>query len=176
MKRAILICAIAAMLQPRAAVAADLVVTKTVAVISDPVGSAAPKSLPGAVADYKVLFTNPLANAAQPVRAIVVVDVLPANVILRVTDLAGPGMGPVEFVDGNLLGLGLGSSGLTCGFTSLSSITDCIEFSTDGTTWSYVPVPDADGYDANVRAIRVKPVTTFSTTGSFQLRYRVKIK
>jgi hypothetical protein len=166
----------AALLHPVEASAADLAITKTATVVSDPVGSAAPKSLPGAVVDYKVLFTNPLANVGKPVRNIVVEDQLPANVVLRVSDLAGAGKGPVEFLDGSVLGTGLFGSGLTCAFTSLSSTTDCIEFSRDGVTWTYTPVPDADGYDANVRAIRVRPLTTFSTSGSFQLRYRVKIK
>ena len=174
MRRAIPIAAALAMaLQPMAAAADTLTVTKTATVISDPLGSAAPKSLPGAVVDYKVVFTNPVTNAAKPVANIVVDDQLPANVILRVSDLAAAGKGPVEFLDGGLLGLF--SSGLSCTFVSLSSTSDCIEFS-DGTSWTYVPVPDSNGYDANVRAIRVKPGTTFTTAGSFQLRYRVKIK
>ena len=170
-----ILAALAVALQPCAAHADALSVTKTAAVISDPVGSLAPKSLPGAVVDYTVVFTNPLGNVTKPVRNIVVEDQLPANVILRVSDLAAAGKGPVEFLDGSLLGLGLLGSGLTCSFVSLSSTTDCVEFS-DGASWSYVPVPDANGYDANVRGIRVKPLTTFATAGSFQLRYRVKIR
>lgn len=167
--------AAASLLLPLPALADALAVTKTATVISDPLGNAAPKSLPGAVVDYKVQFTNPLANATLPVRAIVVADMLPTNVILRVSDIATAGKGPVEFVDGSVLGSGLLGSGLTCPFVSLASTTDCIEFS-NGTSWSYVPVADADGYDANVRAIRLSPGTTFSTGGSFRLRYRVKIR
>lgn len=167
------LAALAVALHPTLAAADALTATKTATVISDPVGSVAPKSLPGAVVDYKIVFTNPLANALKPVANVVVEDQLPANVILRVSDLAAAGKGPVEFLDGGLLGL-LGS-GMTCNFVSLASTTDCIEFS-DGTSWTYVPAPDADGYDANVRAIRVRPLTTFTTAGSFQLRYRVKIR
>jgi uncharacterized repeat protein (TIGR01451 family) len=174
MMRAIAIVGAMAMAMHAATAAADtLGVTKTATVISDPVGSVAPKSLPGAVVDYKVVFTNPATNALKPVNNVVVEDQLPANVILRVSDLAGAGKGPVEFLDGNILGLF--SSGLACSFVSLSSTSDCIEFS-DGTSWTYVPVPDANGYDGNVRAIRLKPATTFNTAGSFQLRYRVKIR
>ena len=45
-----------------------------------------------------------------------------------------------------------------------------------GTSWGYAPSPDSNGYDANVRAIRLKPSTTFSTGGAFQIRYRVRIR
>lgn len=162
-------------LVPTVAIASNLVATKTATVISDPLNDPAPKSLPGAVVDYKVLFTNPVGNLSLPVRAVVVDDVLPTTVILRVSDLAGAGKGPVEFLDGSAAGTGLLGSGLTCTFTSLASTTDCIDFY-DGTSWSYTPTPDVNGYDARVRAIRIKPLTTFSTSGSFQIRYRVMIR
>jgi hypothetical protein len=155
------------------AAADNLTITKTATVVSDTLNNVIPRSMPGSVVDYRVTFTNPLANLAQPVRNLQMDDTLPANVILRVTDIATAGKGPVEFVDGGLLGLG--SSGLTCTFVSLASSSDCIDFY-DGTSWTYTPVPDANGYDANVRAIRVRPITTFATSGSFQLRYRVKIR
>lgn len=177
MKRALLFFAATALIVSQTASADPLAVSKTATVISDPLGDAAPKSLPGAVVDYRALVTNPLGNLLKPVRNIAVVDVLPSNVVLRVSDLASAGSGPIEFMDGSLLGTGLLGSGLGCAFVSLASTTDCIDFSSDGgATWSYTPAPDANGYDANVRAIRVKPLTTFATSGSFQLRYRVKIR
>lgn len=160
---------------PQTADADPLSVTKTALVVADQISTVAPKALPGATVDYRVLFTNPLGNALTPVRNISVEDVLPTRVVLRVADLAAAGKGPVEFVDGSLLGLGLLGSGLTCSFTAFASATDCIDFS-DGTSWTYVPTPDANGYDARVRAIRVRPVSTFATNGSFQIRYRVKIQ
>lgn len=169
---------VAGLLVAAPALAAPLTASKTATVISDPLGNAAPKSLPGAVVDYKVLFTNPLSNAAnlQPLTAMVIDDTLPSTVVLRVSDLGGAGTGPVEFLNGALIpGLGLLNSGLTCTFVSLASTTDCIDFN-DGTAWGYVPVPDANGYDARVRAIRIKPVTNFTAGGSFQVRYRVMIK
>lgn len=158
--------------------AEPLVITKTATVISDSLGyTVTPRSLPGAVVDYKVLYQNPLANLLKPVRNIVTEDVLPANVILSVADIAAGGKGPVEFLDGSLLGTGLLGSGLTYTFTSLGSTTDGIDFH-NGTAWGYVPQPDAAGYDANVRAIRVSTATgvTFAPATQFQLRYRVKIR
>lgn len=165
------------LLAPVAAPAAPLTATKTATVISDPLGDAAPKSLPGAIVDYRIVFTNPVANIgnARPLTAMMIDDVLPATVVLRVSDLV-TGKGPVEFLDGAVIpGLGLLNSGLTCGFVALASTTDCVDFN-DGTAWGYVPVPDADGYDARVRAIRIMPITNFTAGGSFQLRFRVKIR
>jgi uncharacterized repeat protein (TIGR01451 family) len=153
----------------------DLSVTKTATVVSDSLNALNPRSLPGAVVDYKIIFTNPVGNLFKPVRNIVVSDMLPANVVMRVADLSGAGAGPVEFNDGSLLGLGLLGSGLTYTFTSLGSGSDQLEFY-DGSSWTYTPIPDANGYDAAVRGIRVKPTTTFATSGSFQIRFRVKIR
>lgn len=162
-------------LTPVTATADALNATKSATVVSDPVDTIAPKAIPGAIVDYRVLFTNPLGNTLSPVRITQIDDVLPTRVILRVTDLSGTGKGPVEFVEGSLLGTGLLASGLTCTFTSLASTSDCFDFF-DGSSWTYQPVPDADGFDANVRAIRVKPTSTFTTGGAFQIRYRVKIR
>lgn len=157
---------------PGSAFGADLTATKTATVLSDPLGNAAPKSLPGAVVEYKVLFTNPVGNTLNTVSAMRIDDVLPTSVVLRVSNIAS-GTGPIEFADGGLLGLL--ASGLTCSFASLSSTTDCFDFY-DGSSWSYAPTPDAQGYDARVRAIRVKPGATFRALGSFQIRYRVMIR
>jgi hypothetical protein len=161
-----------ALLVPSGALGADLTATKTATVLSDPLGNAAPKSLPGAIVEYKVVFTNPVGNTINTVNALQIDDVLPTSVILRVADLTS-GVGPIEFADGGLIGL-LGS-GLTCAYASLASTSDCFDFY-DGTSWSYAPVPDANGYDARVRAIRIKPRSNFKVLGSFQIRYRVMIR
>ena len=152
-----------------------LVITKSVTMISDPLGNVFPRSVPGSVADYKTLATNPLANVVKPVRNIVLVETLPDTVDLRVLDLGGAGKGPVEFADGSLLGTGLLSSGLTYVYSAATPAADGIEF-WNGSTWAYQPVADANGYDHAVRAIRITLGATFATTTSFQLRYRVKIR
>ena len=138
--RSLTLCSVALLLQPFPALADSLAATKTVTVVPDPVGSIIPRSLPGAIADYKVLFTNPIANLTKPVRNIVVEDQLPTNVVLRVSDLAGVGSGPIEFIDGSVIGTGLLGSGLNCAFVSLGSTSDCVEFS-DGSNWAYGPCP-----------------------------------
>lgn len=156
------------------ALADPIAVTKTALVVSAPVATVVPRSIPGAEVDYTVNLSNPATNFGKPVRNMIFEDVLPANVVLRVRDLGTTGSGPVIFTNGAIIA-GIGDSGLTYTFGGLGDTTDSIDFS-NGTTWSYTPVPDADGYDANVRAIRVKPTTTFKTSGSFSLRFRVKLR
>lgn len=167
--------ALAAMLAVAPAAADPLVLTKSVTTVSDPLGNTVPRALPGSVTDYRTLVNNPLANLARPVRSVVLVEPLPANVILYVRDLAGAGKGPVEFADGSLLGTGLASSGLSLSYSTTAPAGDGVEFS-DGASWAYQPVPDANGYDARVRAIRLTLSGTFATNTSFQLRYRVRIR
>ena len=173
MRKSTLILSLLAML-PTAALADPITATKSVAMVSDPMGNLIPRAIPGAVLDYTATLANPLANAGKTVRGIAFEDQLPANVILRVSDLGVGGSGPVIFTNGAIV-LGVGDSCLTYTFTNLASASDGIEFS-NGTSWTYIPVPDADGYDANVRAIRVKPVTNFKAGGSFTVRFRVKLR
>ena len=46
--------------------------------------------------------------------------------------------------------------------------------------WTYVPVPDAAGYDAAVRAVRVAPAGAMNAASggnpSFTLQFRVRIR
>lgn len=156
------------------ALADPISATKSVSIVSDPMGNLIPRAIPGAVVDYSATLANPLTNFGKTVRGIAFEEPLPANIILRVSDLGASGSGPVVFTNGAIV-LGVGDSGLTYTFSGLGSTTDGIEFS-NGASWAYIPVPDADGYDANVRAIRIRPVTTFKTGGSFTVRFRVKLR
>jgi len=174
--RRLLAAALALIVPLTAADAAGLglTVTKASTVISDAVSALNPKALPGAVIDYTLTVANPngvLSGVA--VGGVVISDPLPANVSLRVADLNASGSGPVEFTDGLLLGL-LGS-GFNYNFSGLSSTTDSVDFY-DGTSWTYTPVPDANGYDAKVRQIRVKFTGNQNNGSSFKLRFRVRLK
>ncbi|HEU5134644.1 MAG TPA: right-handed parallel beta-helix repeat-containing protein [Steroidobacteraceae bacterium] len=147
-------------------------VAKTVAPTSDPVnGVSNPKSIPGSVQLYNVRVTN---QGGGPVdnNAVAIVDSVPANTRLFVGNLGAPGSGPVTFVNGSP------SSALTWTFTALNSTTDDVDFSNDGgVTWTYVPVPDANGYDAAVTTLRMRPKGTMPGNGGgnpyFELRFRV---
>ena len=149
---------------------------KSVAVFSDPVNNTTnPKSIPGAVQSYTLRVTNNGAGAVEA-DSIMVSDAIPAQTLLFLGDIATPGGGPVAFVDG------APTSGLSYSFTTLNSSTDSVEFSNDnGVSWSYAPTPDADGYDAAITHLRVRPQGAMlgSTGGSspyFELRFRVKVK
>jgi uncharacterized repeat protein (TIGR01451 family) len=147
-------------------------VVKASLVRSDPInGTTNPKAIPGAVVRYQVIVTNP---ATTPVDAdtIVFTDPLPPQVEMRVADLAGAGSGPVTYIDGSP------ASGMTYTFVALGDFGDDIDFSSDGgATWTYVPVPDADGFDPAVDAIRVNPKGAFNANNAqFTLKFRVRIK
>ena len=72
-------------------------------------------------------------------------------------------------------------SGLTYTYTSLASNTDDLAFSNvDCTTFSYTPTPDAAGFDAAVKCVRVNPKGIFATSGgtpfpAFQVQFRVRV-
>ena len=151
---------------PVPAIAADLSVDKSNAVVADQVNSLTPgRNLPGATIDYTLVVSNPLLNSVA-IRRVVIADVIPATVKFRILPY-GTGSTPVEFTNGNLLTIPLGSSGL-----SYSGI----EYS-DGTSWTYVPRDDGTGYDGNIRGIRVTMSTgAMNNGGSFRLRYRVLLK
>jgi hypothetical protein len=122
---------------------------------------------------YNVRVTN---QGSGPVdnNAVQVVDPIPPNTRMFVGDLGAPGSGPVTFVNGSP------SSALTWTFTSLASQTDDVDFSNDGgSTWTYVPVPDVNGFDAAITTLRFRPKGTMPGNGGgnpyFELRFRLTI-
>jgi uncharacterized repeat protein (TIGR01451 family) len=159
-------------------VEANLTVLKSALTTSDPInGTSSPYNIPGATVLYSVQITN-TGLGVTDTDTVIVTDSIPANTELFVNDLGGAGSGPVLFIDGSAPV----NSGLSYSFTSLSSTTDDLEFSNDnGTSWSYTPVPDADGYDANVTDIRVNPKGAMNASDgtndpTFTLRFRVRVQ
>ncbi len=155
--------------------APDIVAAKAATTYSDPFnGTTNPKAIPGGVVEYLITVTNQ--GPGRPDNnSVVVTEAVPTNTALFVGDLGGPGSGPVEFTDGSP------TSGLTYTFTSLSSTTDDIAFSNNGgSTFTYVPTPDGDGYDSNVTHFQVTPQGIFNGSGGgdpdFQLTFRVRVE
>jgi hypothetical protein len=144
-------------------------VAKTNAAYSDPVnGLTNPKQIPGGVTEYIITATTP-ASYSVTSNTVIVADPTPASTELIVTDIGAVGSGPAAFA--------AGTTGLTYGFTSLASATDDIEFSNNGgTSWTYTPVADANGADAAVTNVRMRPkgIMAASSTLTFRLRYRIK--
>ena len=149
---------------------------KSVQTLSDPVnGSSNPKAIPGAVVQYTITSSNS-GFAVTDTDSVIITDSIPANTEMFVGDIAAVGSGPLAFIDGST------SSALSYTFTALGSSTDDIEFSSDGgVTYTYTPVPDADGFDSNITHFRGLTGGAFAASNgtskpgfSFQFRVRVQ--
>lgn len=149
---------------------APVSVAKTAAVVSDPLnGVLTPKAIPGAAVDYTITVSN-TSNRALDDGTIAVADLVPVKTKLYVKDLGLSGSGPAAFAQGLL-------SGLSFTYSGLASTTDDVAFSKDGgLTYTYVPVPDADGCDGLVTHLRVRPRGALSTIGVFTVRFRVLVR
>ncbi len=149
----------------------SIMLLKSVRAFSDPVnGTVDPRAIPGAVMEYTITATN-TGGAGMDSDSIAVTDVMPANTVLYVGDLGQPS-GPVAFIDGSP------ASGLT-----YSGSGGDIAYSNSGPpyTYTYTPVPDPQGFDPNVTALRINPKGIFnaSVSGSnpqFTLQFRVRLK
>lgn len=147
-----------------------LSVTKMSAVISDPVSAqtgASPKAIPGALVEYLISVENTGAIATDA-DSIAVLDNHPGDIKLcRVNDPAGP----VTFDDpGN-------DTNLSYTYSGPADDSDGLEYSSDnGATFIYEPVPDADGCDANITQVRVRPGGAMAAGSTFTLRLRYIIR
>ncbi|MCD8522757.1 MAG: CCXG family PEP-CTERM protein [Saccharospirillaceae bacterium] len=128
----------------------NLQLDSTAQVISDPVnGNSNPKAIPGAVIDYSVRASNVGTLSSDPDTTVLVQAIAADSEFYAGTDGA---ISPVTFVNGT----GNNRSGLTFAFSSLTSTTDGLEFSSDGgNTFNYQPSAGADGFDAQVTHFRL---------------------
>jgi uncharacterized repeat protein (TIGR01451 family) len=158
-----------------ALVKVNLVMVKSSTTFSDPVnGTTNPKSLPGAVKTYTITVTNQ-GTGASDTNSVQLSDPIPAQGEMVVSDIGGPGSGPVLFTQG------APTSGLTYTFTSLASTTDTLQFSNNaGTTWTYSPTANVNGTDPAVTNFRIVPTGAFAantgTAPSFTIQFRMRIK
>lgn len=128
--------------------------TKHINLTADPTGG--DLSIPGARTRYAIELRN---TGTVPIdsNSVVVVDAIPEQTALVVSDLGALGSGPVRFIDGSP------SSMLSYTFVSLSDGTDDLEFSNDGgSTYTYTPTPGTDGSDGSITHIRISPKGTFN--------------
>jgi uncharacterized repeat protein (TIGR01451 family) len=145
-----------------------LVVSKSSQVISDPVNNATnPKRIPGSITEYAVTVTN-TGPGFVDASTLVITDPVPANSQLYVSTASGD---PVVFVDSTP------SSGLSYSYAA------DVTYSNQpggGAPYNYTPVPDADGFDANVTGLRVAPTgmmngATLAGNPGFTVRFRVRV-
>jgi hypothetical protein len=97
---------------------------------------------------------------------LVITDPIPTGAAMYVATTSG---NPVVFVNGTP------ASGLTFAYASH------VAYSSVGTSgpWDYPPVPDVNGFDPLVRAVRISPAGVMSAAGSgnpsFTIQFRVRI-
>ena len=134
-----------------------LTVTKTVAIISDPVnGTSAPFAVPGAIAEYTITISNP-GGVDVDDSGLTVTDLLPPDTVFLNVDL-GAGL-PVALQNGGGASLALDASG--------------IAFSDDGgASFGYTP---SAGPDPAIDGVRIEPTGVLSAGGSATLRFRVAV-
>jgi trimeric autotransporter adhesin len=144
----------------------SLTILKSSTVIWDPVNiTSNPKRIPLAVVRYDVSVTNSGPGTVDS-GTLVITDPLPAGGAMYVSTALGP---PIEFADGTP------ASGLALSYPAN------VTYSSTGAAgpWAYTPVPDADGFDPAVRAVRIAPTGVMSAASggnpSFTVRFRVRI-
>lgn len=152
--------------------AADLSVTKTRFSTTAPGGG--DFHIPGATVEYLITVTNN-GNAPPNYGSVINIDSLPADLALVVGDFGAPGSGPIEFTDGSP------ATGLSCTYVSAASATDCFDFSTDGSDFSYAFTDIGNGTDPNISHIRIRPNgfmegDTGAGSTSYEVRLRAVIK
>lgn len=148
-------------------------VVKSSSVISDPFNNTTnPKRVPGAVVEYSILLSN-TGRGSPDSGKVIVTDVVPTNTIMCVSTTCTGGVNPaVRFTNGTP------SSALT--FTYSSHVTYSNQVG-GGAPYTYTPVPDVNGYDANVTGFRVAPAGMMALSSgssphpSFTLNFRVKV-
>lgn len=145
----------------------SLTVVKSLQRYSDPVnGTNNPKTIPGGEVIYTIIVTNTGAGSPDN-NTVDITDVIPTNTIMCVANTCyNP---PVTF---------------SCSTTPACGLT--FNYGSDLTFYDagnnvYVPNPDANGYDPNVKKIKVNPkgVLTGSTGPphpSFTITFKVKIE
>ena len=145
-----------------------LLVQKTVEVLSDPFNATTnPKRIPGSVQRYVIAVTN-TGPGTVDASTLVLTDVVPTGTTMYVGTASG---NPVEFIDG--------ATSSALGFNYASDVSYSNQ--PGGTApFNYVPVPDANGFDAAVTAVRVAPTGIMAGAAGaaqpgFTVRFRVRV-
>lgn len=131
-------------------------------------------SIPGTIFDYVINISNS-GNSRPNFDTVVALDSLPAQIAFVIDDIDASGSGPIRVADGAV------ASELNYIFDGLSSTTDSLDFSIDGSDFTYTPVDSGDGTDPNITHIRIRFFGAMAplsggTASSLQLRFKAKIQ
>jgi len=163
----------------------NIALEKSITVLNDPInGTVNPKAIPSAEFKYSITAKNSGRGFADD-GSVVLKDEIPLDAELYIDDIPcpnrgnGSGLGPVCFTDGTPPN----NSGLTYDFVSLDDLTDHLQFSQDGSDFTYVPVDAGDGYDDSVRFIRIAPIGNLNASDKnvtfepeFTFEYQIRLK
>jgi hypothetical protein len=154
----------------------DIIMLKSTQVLSDPINDGSdPKAIPGARMLYTITITNQGLGEADN-HSLIAGDIIPAGSALFAGDINGPDSGPVIFEDG------VPASGVTYSYGGLSDTTDDLAFSCDGgATFTYIPLPDSEGFDPNITNLTINPGGVFQGAGdgsnrAFTIRFMVQLR
>jgi uncharacterized repeat protein (TIGR01451 family) len=143
-----------------------ITMVKTSTVLSDPVNNTTnPKRIPLSVVRYDITLTNSGPGTVDA-GTLVLTDPVPANSSMYVSTASG---NPVVFINGATV------SGLTYNYAT------SVSYSSIGASgpWTYTPLPDVNGFDPAVRAVRIAPTGVMNAAGggnpSFTIQFRVRI-
>lgn len=117
------------------------VAEKSVAIVSDPIGSSSAFALPGSIVEYTIEVTN--VGQRLDDGSVSLTDRLPADVKLIVS-----GADAFQLVDGPV------PSDLSLNWINANSASDGVSFSVLGTDFDYSPTVDGSGADAAIRHVR----------------------
>lgn len=146
-----------------------LQVIKLKQIVSDPVnGIIDPKAIPGAIVEYDVTVTN-FGPGTVDADSLVITDPLAIGLALYVDTSGGD---PVTFADGPI------ASGLSFNYAANVTFSNQVG---GGAPYTYVPVPDAAGFDPAVTGMRIAPTGTMSgavngSSPSFTVTLRARIE
>lgn len=148
-----------------------LTFAKSLLAFSDPVnGTTNPKAIPGSEMLYTITATNSGYGVVDN-NTTVVTDPIPANMSMCISTLCSNP--PVVWAC---------SAAPACGLTySYATAVTYSSAAGGGAPFTYTPVPDAAGYDANVTGVRINPTGVFNgvsggSNPSFSLFLKMKIK
>lgn len=139
--------------------------------VSDPInGTDNPKAIPGASLRYELSITNLGPNAADN-SSIIIIEALPAEVSLCVSNACSGAADPVFYDD---TGTPV-PTGITFNYAA------DVRYSTDGISYNSSTTPDADGYDSSITHLRVIPSGTLAAPDvggnpEFRINYVVRLK
>lgn len=148
-----------------------LVISKTSQVLSDPYrGASNPLRVPGSVQLYTVLVRNTGPGTVDS-NTLVITDPIGTDSALYVSTASG---NPVVFIDGTAPN----QSGLTYFYATGVTYSNQVG---GGAPFSYTPAPDANGFDPNVRGIRIAPTGVMNAaagadTPQFTIQFRVRVQ